>query len=257
MSWRTLLLALGYLTAFAVQAAVQAPPAFAFRLIPIEMEFATAGRGATRVFRVENDRSDPAAIEIRMMARAMETDGADRLTPADDDFAVYPAQIVLMPGESRSVRVQYVGKPGLSSEAAFRLVAEQLPVDLGGEAAQGGQVRLLVRYVASVYVVPDGAKPDLRVVGAARATADGRPVLEIVVENRGTSRQILGDPVVEVSGEVSGVRRSVTLTGAQLEGLAGENVLAAARRRFLLPWPEDLGPLTGSGSLTASLRIAP
>lgn len=251
MTWRSLLTALGLAAGLAVLPFMPAKPALAFRLTPIEMEFAPAGRGATQIFRVENDRAEPAAIELRMFARAMEPDGADRLTPADDAFVVYPEQIVLMPGQSQSVRIQYMGEASPRAELAYRLVAEQLPVDLGGGGPQGGQVRLLVRYVASVYVMPEGVRPQAVVSSAKAVAEDGRRLLELVVENTGTSRQILREPVLQLA---SG-GRTVTVEGAGLAALAGENVLAGARRRFLLPWPADLPANPVGGSLTAKLAV--
>lgn len=226
---------------------MSATQAAAFRLVPIEMEFATAGSGATQVFRVENDRTEPAAIEMRMMTRDMGPDGADRLAPADEDFVVHPEQIVLMPGQSQSVRVQYVGAQALRAERAYRLIAEQLPVDLGGGGAQGGQVRLLVRYIASVYVMPDGVGPEVRVAGAGAVSEDGRRFVELLVENGGTAHQILAEPRLTLSAGGG----TVTLEGEALAALAGENVLAGARRRFLLPWPSGLG----EGPITASLSV--
>ncbi|WP_207476684.1 fimbrial biogenesis chaperone [Arenibaculum pallidiluteum] len=222
------------------------PAAQAFRLVPIEIEFAPSGRGATQIVRVENDRSDPAAIEIRMMGREMTADGEDRLTPADDSFVVHPAQIVLMPGQGQSVRVQWAGPSAPDRELPFRLVAEQLPVDLGAAPPQGGQVRLLVRYVASVYVAPQGARPDVQV---ARANSAPGGMLELVLVNRGTAHRILREPVLTVSGG----GRSVTLQGEALKGLGGENILAGVERRFLLPWPGGLP----QGAITASLNLAP
>lgn len=219
-------------------------PAQAFRLVPIEMEFAPSGRGATQIFRVENDRSEPAAIEVRVMAREMSADGEDRLTPADESFVVHPAQIVLMPGQGQSVRVQWAGEAAPAKELAFRLIAEQLPVDLGQAPPQGGQVRLLVRYVASVYVVPPGAKPDVQVVRAGPAQGG---MLEVVVANRGTAHRILREP--ELTLEAGG--RRVALKGEALKGLSGENLLAGVERRFLVPWPAGVpqGPVSAGLAL--------
>lgn len=247
MTWRSLPTAL-VLAGLAVLSFAPTQSALAFRLTPIEMEFAPSGRGATQIFRVENDRAEPAAIEMRMFARAMEIDGADRLTPADDAFVVYPGQIVLMPGESQSVRVQYMGDAAPRTELAYRLVAEQLPVDIDGNDPQGGQVRLLVRYVASVYVLPEGVRPRVSAVSARPVMEDGRRQLELIVENAGTSHQILQQPVLRL--EAGG--QAVTLEGAGLGALAGENVLAGTRRRFLLPWPSGLGDT----SLSATLALA-
>ncbi|HYE01545.1 MAG TPA: fimbria/pilus periplasmic chaperone [Alphaproteobacteria bacterium] len=238
---RTALLALTLLAGLA-------GPAQAFRLVPIEMELAPSGREATQTFRLENDAAEPVAIEITVMAREMGETGEDRLTEAADRFVVYPEQVVLQPNQSQSVRVQWVGEQAPPRELAFRLIAEQLPVDLGRAPPTGGQVRLLVRYVASLYVTPPGAQPQLAVTAAPRDTPEGRR-LEVVVANRGATRQILRDPTLTVTAG----GKNTALSGEALAGLAGENVLAGATRRFLLPWPSGLA---AGGPLAAALTVA-
>lgn len=209
----------------------------AFRLVPIEMEFTPSGRGATQIFRVENEGDEPVALEIRVEKRAMDRDGQDVLTEAYDDWVVFPEQIILQPKETQSVRVQYIGDAALDREAPYRLIAEQLPIDIGQAPSQGGQVRLLVRYVASLYVMPEGVAPDVVVDSAALAKLpDGTPALELVLTNRGTSRQMLREPVVTL-GTAGG---TLDLSGEQLTGLVGENVLAGTTRRFLVPAPAGL-----------------
>ncbi|MBB6254809.1 fimbrial biogenesis chaperone [Nitrospirillum iridis] len=216
-----------------------------FRLIPIEMDMEPSGRGATQIFRVENDGKDPVAIDVKVMTRTMDQDGQDVLTDAEDSFAIVPEQIILQPGENQSIRVQWSGDPKPAKELPFRLVAEQLPIDLGGAPVQGGQVKLLVKYVASLYVVPEGAKAKLVVVSAtpkpATPPATGT-VMEVVVRNDGTSRQVMRD--LELTAQVNG--KTVTLRKEQLTGMVGENVLAGVSRRFHIPWPADLpqGPAT-------------
>lgn len=223
----------------------QASPASAFRLVPIEMEFAPSGRGATQIFRLENDTAEPVAIEVSLLARRMTEQGEDQLDPAADKFTVFPEQVVLQANQSQSVRVQWMGDANPSQELAFRLIAEQLPVDLGKAPLPGGQVRLLVRYVASVYITPQGAKPDPVVTSVA---PQGK-ALAVTVANRGTARQILRDATLTVTGG----GKTLTLRGDQLAGLAGENVLAGATRRFSIPLPAGLP----QGPLSATLAVAP
>ncbi|WP_207459657.1 fimbria/pilus periplasmic chaperone [Azospirillum sp. SYSU D00513] len=219
-------------------------PAHAFRLVPIEMQFEPAGRGATQIFRLENDTAEPVAVELTMMSRRMNERGEDQLEDASDRFVVYPEQVVLQANQSQSVRVQWIGPATPERELAFRLVAEQLPVDLGRAPPKGGQVRLLVRYVGSVYITPPGAKPDLAVTALA---PEGKQ-LAVTVANRGTARQILRDPTLTI--QAGG--KPVQVRGAGLAGLTGENLLAGATRRFLIPMPAGLakGPLSGSLAVT-------
>jgi fimbrial chaperone protein len=223
--------------------AVAAAQAMSFT--PIEMDFTPSGRGATQVFRLENTTAEPVAVEVSVKARAMRPDGEDELTDADDQFTVFPAQVVLQPGQVQTIRAQYTGPATIDRERAFRLIAEQLPIELGQAAGNGGRMRLLVKYVASVYVVPNGARPVIRAGEARVVTESGSRWLEVAVTNEGTTRKILKDARLELGGR--------TLSGAQLKGLDGENVLAGTTRRFRVPAPADLAVPSG-GAVRLSVQ---
>ncbi len=215
--------------------------AHAISFTPIEMDFTPAGRGATQVFRLENTTAEPTAVEISVKARAMAANGDDQLTDADDQFNVFPAQVVLQPGQVQTIRAQYIGAANLQRERAFRLIAEQLPVDVGQAPQNGGRMRLLVKYVASVYVVPPNVKAVLT-VGETRIVNDGgRRWLQLAVTNEGGTRKILKDVKLEVGG--------MTLSGAQLKGMEGENVLANTTRVFRVATPDSLTSVGGQARL--------
>ena len=218
-------------------------PAAAMQLTPIEMDFTTSGRGTTQTFRLENNTRDPVAAEITIKSRKMSLQGVDVLSDAEDDFTVFPAQLVLQPGQVQSVRVQWLGKSAPKSELAYRLIAEQLPIDVGKPQAQGGAVRLLVRYIASLYVVPAGARSQLTVKNAERINIASTPRLRVTLENNGTTRQVVRDVNLRITGPG---QSNVILKDQQLQGLIGENILAGHARQFDLAWPQQLadGPLT-------------
>lgn len=222
-------------------------PAQAFRLVPIEMDFAPSGRDATKTFSISNDAADPVAVEVTIMSRTMAESGQDQLADASDTWVVFPEQIVLQPGETQTIRVQWIGNPAPTKEIPFRLIAEQLAIDIGKAPAQGGQVRLLVKYIASLYVVPPDARANVALVSAA--PADNGAVLELVARNEGTKRQILKDASLKLSAG----GQTLTLDATQLEGFAGENILGGTTRRFRLPWPKGL-PV---GPVTANLILPP
>jgi fimbrial chaperone protein len=205
----------------------------AFSLTPIEADFSPSGRGAAQVFRIENTTASPIAVEISAKQRKMLESGEDELSDADDQFTIVPAQLVLQPGQAQSVRVQYVGAPAVQVERAFRLIAEQLPIDVGqAPAANAGQMRLLVRYVASIYVVPAAPRAVLSVRDVKLTQSLGRPTIEFLVVNEGTSRRVMRGLRLDVGGAI--------LSGQALTGVEGENVLAGTQRRFRIPAPAGI-----------------
>ncbi len=221
-------------------------PAHAFKLTPIEAEFGPS-RLAVQTFKVENGGALPAAIELSVHRRNMAIDGSDVLTAAPDDFNIYPDQIVLQPGETQSVRVQWTGSEQPATEIAYRLMAEQLPIDLGDGAERSG-LRLMVKYLAALYVRP--AEPDARVSAqiSREEAADTRYAL-VRLKNDGNAHAIVQAPMFVISaGE-----RVLEFNAEQREAVHGKNVLAGAERELRVPWSEALD----GGPLAIELRLPP
>lgn len=205
--------------------------AFAFNFTPIDVTLRPAGTGATQTFSVDNPSPTPVAIEITMHSREITPEGEDILEDADGLFTVYPSQLILQPGGRQSVRVQWTGSAELDQERAFRLIAEELPIDLGEEEQQGAGLDLLVRYVASVYVQPRDT--EARVSIETQVDDDG---VALLVRNEGTMRAVLRseDYAIYADGQL------VELDDAQREALAAVNVLAGHTRRLPIPDSGDL-----------------
>lgn len=216
-----------------------ADPAAAFKMTPIEAEF-SAGRQAVQTFKIENPGTQPVAIELTVHQRGMATDGSDVLTAAPEAFTVFPDQIVLQPGQTQSVRVQWQGQDIPTAELAYRLQAEQLPIDVGSDAGERSGLRLLVRYMASLYVRPADPAAALS-ASIDRGERDGQRVAIVRVRNDGNAHAVLQAPMFDVR---TGSAR-VEFTEAQREAVHGKNVLAGVERELILPWAPNLdgGPL--------------
>jgi len=199
---------------------------------PIEMDFSPTGRAATRIFRLENNTAEPTAVEMVIKSRSMASNGDDVLGDAEDQFNIFPPQLVLQPGQIQSVRVQYIGSAALEKEQAFRLIAEQLPVDLGEAPQDGGRMRLLVKYIASVYVVPRNVRAVLSVTEAQIVSEGAQRWLQVKVKNEGGTRKILKNAKLIIG--------PLSLSGDALLGMEGENVLAQTARVFRVKLPTEL-----------------
>ena len=204
---------------------------WAFNFTPIDATLRPSGSGATQTFSVENPSPSPVAVEITMFTREMTPEGDDVLEAADDVFTVYPSQLILQPGGRQSVRVQWTGPAELSQERAFRLIAEELPINLAEDDEEGAGLDLLVRYVASVYVQPTGAEARLSI---EPEVADENVV--IVIQNQGTMRAVLRDEDYALYAD----GQAVEFDEAQRESMAAINVLADHTRRIVIPGTADL-----------------
>jgi len=166
----------------------------------------------------------------------MDIDGTESHVDAEDFFLVYPSQVILMPNTTKTIRVQWIGDPNPDRELAHRIIAEQLPIDFEKqENRKGAQIRVNIRYMGAIYILPEDAKPDVVIESALQQKEkDGTKRLVVLLHNRGTAHRIIKDFKVHLND-------GLKLDSDQLEEMNGRNILAGHRRRFVLPWPEGLG----------------
>lgn len=244
MRWRSLLPA-----ALAVAACFTSAPdrAWAFDLKPIVIQLAPSGSASSRSIIVTNSHDEPIAIEVKAFKRAQSPDGSEQRTPEDEDLIISPPQMVVPAKTSQNFKVQWIGDPAPERELAFRLIAEQLPIKLATSTPKDGveaTVTMQYKYEAALYITPPKSAPAISVVGADLVRSpEGAKSLKLTLTSSGTRRAILERPELTLTPGAGGA--AVTLTGDQLKGVAGENILAGAERQFLLPWPEGLaeGPV--------------
>jgi fimbrial chaperone protein len=211
----------------------------AFLFSPFRAKFEPSGDGANQLFTVENNTDQPATVQIRITAREVNVEGGEQNIDDEKDFAIYPAQLVLEPHARRSVRVQWMGDPNLKEEKAFRIVAEQLPVNLDQEKPKTSAVRFLVSYRGALFVTPPGLASDVTLDFAGEThNSAGKKMLEIVLHNRGAQHALLRNLKLAIKDDKG---NTVTLAGEdELKDVTGETILAGHRRELTMPWPQGL-----------------
>lgn len=220
-----------------------AAAAQAFSFEPITQDYTTSGAGASHVFRVINTTEARIAVRVSVRPRWIERDGSEVLGKEAEEFVVFPRQMLLEPDERRSIRVRWSGPESIEAERPYRIIAEQVPVDMGSdEPTQGGGIRLTYRYEGTIYVVPPGAEADVQVTSVARSeTGDS---LRVELANEGSRHRLLANARLLLSREPDG-EPAIEVGPRELPGLAGENMLAGSTRVFTVPVPEQLwdGPV--------------
>ncbi|NJN49341.1 MAG: molecular chaperone [Alkalinema sp. RL_2_19] len=184
---------------------------------PISRVFTPTGANATQSYEIKNTTKELLAIEVSTAKRSMDLQGKETLTSADEDFMIYPPQILLKPGESQTVRVTWLGDPQPQHELAYRLIAEQLPIDLDQPAAKptskqgSAKVKLTMRYEGSLYIRPSLAAADVIVEQIATQQNGTEAMLAVTLHNRGTSRAILTNAQLQLTDG----QQSHTLTATE------------------------------------------
>jgi len=199
------------------------------------VEFAPSGKNATQTVLLENTEKTRVALQLEVMKRKVDIDGKeDRSEPASD-FVLYPDQLTLEPGQRRNVRLTWTGNAAPSAEQAFRLVASQLPVTLARPTNRVDvkvNLKFILQYVASLYVIPDGAKPDIR-VESAKIKKAGRA--EIVLKNSGGAHRVLEKSNIKVHSK----EKEFAVPEAEMKELRSQNILGGSSRRIEVSVPKD------------------
>ncbi len=176
-------------------------------------------RGVSIVIR--NPREVDLPIEFDIVERSVNPDGSETSEPADDQFVIFPAQTLIPPGQSRTVRVQYVG-PALDTSRSFTMYTTELPI-AESEIGNSGVQRIL-RMGASVHVAPQGVVPE-PVLEASRAVENG---VEVSIRNGG-NRFLYVDNVSLEFGDT-------TIEGYELANIAERTLIPpGALRTFVVP----------------------
>ena len=205
-----------------------------FTLNPISATVEPKGYGVSASFRVENETSNRVAFQISMITREMDELGKETTLSASNLFTVFPPQGIIPPGQKQNVRVVWKGTANPTNELAYRIVAEELPVDLEQEKTQS-HIKMLVRYLGTVYVRPKNCKPQIQVTRVIRAAGENSTnAYEFAISNIGTAHQGLKNTVLSLT-DGQGVKTEVR--GEQLQGVEGQNILAHHTRRFSVALP--------------------
>ncbi len=219
-----------------------------FQFSPLQSIFAVSGQKATQSFLVTNTGKKATAIQIKMVKRQVDLDGKEINTDADDDFILYPPQMLVKAGERQTVRVTWVGNASPTQELSYRIIAEQLPVDLTEiRQIQGSTtvaIKVLFKYIGSVYIAPPNVSPNVSLESAVcqvetDKTGKKDSKLQLTFANQGTAHAILTDLRLNLS-PIGKETIPVKLEAKQLIGVNGENILAGSKRRFSLPCPAGL-----------------
>ncbi len=210
-------------------------------------------RGAlNHVYQVTNSGEDTVPVEVTVFRSKYTLDGEEELVTDDeieDNFMIFPPQMVIPPGETRGLKLSYLGDPP-AEEVAYRVVIEEVPdIELSEEGLQehekymktkqvGMSVTFLYKYVTRLWVKPDGVSPDLKTVSFEKVVKDDQDSLRILVKNDGKGYESFEYPKVDLilkSGkEISGgdakeIRESV----------GNQTILPGAQRAFYIPWQAD------------------
>lgn len=196
-----------------------------FTLSPMSQSINLDEKQKQAQFFVENDSDEPMPILINVYKRIQKVDGKEEM-PETSDLQVFPPQLIIPPKQKRAIRVSWKGS-AITKEQSYRLVAEQLPLDVSKTKKKASGIKMLLKYIAALYVDPGDTKAQLKV----KAINNNGKDLLITVENEGNHHAPLINPTLILKVKDGEIK----LSGKQLKGLAGENILGETTRVFKIP----------------------
>lgn len=218
--------------AFAV-GCLTASPAYPYAVSPLNLALDPVGDGAVERLRIENPGAKPVTLSISVWQALIAEDGSIEEVPADDDFLIFPPQMIVGPQQTQVVQLRYVGEPSLAQSHMFLVRTEQVPVDLeSGDSQVNLQVG--VNFVTVVEVAPDGAaaKLDLasftptqeglqvRITNSGNLHGHLRPLQFAVTGSSGTKTIAINDLEVGRSSRVPpNGARTILLPSSTIAGL--------------------------------------
>jgi fimbrial chaperone protein len=223
----------------AIVLALAAVPAEAARVSPMIVDIKPLGRGSIARIELSNPGQGEFPVEVQMFRGVISETGELELTPADEQFLVFPAQRIV-PAQSQQVfRVQYIGEPELAASEIYYLQIRQIPVQI---APTESQVQVVVNFNILVNVIPDGTSPE-PVVESIRPTMHGDVTgIEVRLANHGTRYFTAGKSPWQVSCTATdGTALDVRLPPEEMAKLIGVGVVAPGRDRiFFIPTEKPL-----------------
>jgi len=240
------------LTLFLLLANIQ--PSWAFKIEPISRTFTPSGSNATQSYELISNKSEPEAVEMSVVKRSIDLDGKESYEPADDDFLIYPPQVILKPNTRQAVRVTWLGDPTLQQEIAYRLVTRQVPINLkkpeiGKPNGTMGKVEVLLTYMGSLYVRPTDVQAKVVVDSVIVQNDKGKSKIALILDNQGSARANFRT----FSLNLTSGGKTVILKPEQVEAIKSQTILAKSKRRFVFAYPAELP----QGNVTATFDYTP
>lgn len=220
------------------------PALAAFDLSPIIATVTPTGPGATTSFTITNSSDSKTPIQVAIYRREPDEDGKEKYEDSKDSgelFQIFPSQVILNPKEKRTLRVTYVGEPKLKEELAFRIIAEEFPINVSDPAKftkkAVASISILTKYVGSLYVTPSGTAGELTFEADTKKNVVGNQMI-LTIHNKGTQHYILKQPKLIVTNPKDG--KSYPMPSETISSIGTQNILAGRSRKFTFPWPKGV-----------------
>lgn len=161
---------------------------FCFGLDQTLIQMSTQGLESKRTLTLKNDHNENRYVNVEVFERKWnEKTGLEERTPTTD-FKVSEKSLVLAPSSEAKLTLDWVGTQNLKSEKAYRLILTEVK---NQKKEKWDDINApLIQYVTSVFVAPENAKDNVKLV---KSEVVDKTKVEVTLTNSGTKHKLLSD----------------------------------------------------------------
>jgi fimbrial chaperone protein len=194
---------------------------------------ATIKDGRSHLLTVINtDQNKPIAIRVKALEWQLDQQGRDIRSPTND-LILFPMQFILPAGSRRSIRVAPRDHVAPDIERSYRVMVQEVPVDLQGENEIRTGVRLITSYATAFYIAP--LRPLSKLV--IKDLTITQHQLNFTLLNNGNAHTHLHELSIMI---LQDNKEYLIDKPEALKDIYNENILANGQRIFFYTWSESL-----------------
>lgn len=207
------------------------PFLYSFNFSPMTQTIKLDSGNSATTYQIENNTNQTIPVTIKAVERIQKIDGKESLPPTNQ-ISVFPPQLIIPSGEKKTIRVDWKGKKKFKVEKSFRIIAEQVPLDLENKKqSNSGGIKMLLKYMNALYVNPGNTESKLRIQDYKI-----KDKLEVIISNDGSKHQYLkGVKITFKDGD-----KKIQVAASELKVLDGQNILAKTQRLFSFKRPKGI-----------------
>ena len=197
-----------------------------------------------------NDTGKPLAIEISVFERDQDIHGKTfhENQEHNENFGIYPNQIILYPGEVQMVYIQWHADYIPEIEGLYTISSKQLPIELKSSESQtekaAASLNILINYEGLLQLRTEDMKAKLEIDSIEKV--EGKNQMRILLNNKGNANQTMHNAKFKIKSIESG--NHIILDPKTIDNNMLNRVFPGKTREIILEWPQEIeiGPVEGS-----------
>jgi fimbrial chaperone protein len=205
---------------------------FSVSLSPL-LQTLDSKRARNVIFKITNPSKEPVASTFSVL-KIISTDNNKEEREETKMVEAYPTKFVLDAGETKSIRVRYMGKNLPETEEVYRVIAKELDIDVSDSADSNSkgkinaQIKMRFSYEGLLFV----ADPEVEEILKINSFNSSPMGVKIQVSNSGTASAVPNPKDYDFLINVLG--KEYQLTPEDLKGAEFRRVLAGKTNTFHL-----------------------